>query len=241
MKLTIKKDAVEFRKELGYGNTDALNLTNVLIKLNIITVFKRLSDGFSGMALSSGDRKFILINSAHSRGRQNFSICHELFHLYKDDVFKPHHSYAGSFNRKSNEFLADTFASYFLLPDDGVLSLIPDTELIKDHIEISTILKIEHFFGCSRNALLYRLKEMDLISKASYDKYNQSIIKTARLNGYTTELYEPGNDGKVIGDYGPLAKSLYDQEKISESHYQGLMNDIGIDIFNNIYDEDQDR
>lgn len=239
MKLTIKKDAIEFRKELGYSNIDALNLPNILIRRNIITVFKKLSDGFSGMALSAGDRKFMLINSAHSTGRQNFSICHELYHLFKDDSFKPHHSYAGYFNKKSNEFLADTFASYLLLPDDGVLSLIPDAELIKDRIETNTILKIEHYFGCSRNALLYRLKELRLISAASYDKHNQSIIKTARLNGYSTELYEPGNDGKVIGEYGPLAKSLYDQEKISESHYHGLMNDIGIDIFNSAEDGNQ--
>ena len=230
---SIKKDAIEFRNELGYGNTDALHFNSLLIRLDVIAVFKKLSNSFSGMAIKTDSKNFILINSDHSIGRQSFSICHEMYHLYKDDEFKPHHSIAGCFNkRKSNEYVADVFASYFLLPDDGVLNLIPDPQLQKDKILIETILKIEHYFGCSRSALLYKLKELKIISSVLYDQYNHSIKKIAKLYGYSTELYESGNDGKVIGDYGSIAKSLYDKEKISEGHYFSLMRDIGIDIYN---------
>jgi hypothetical protein len=34
----------------------------------------------------------------------------------------------------------------------------------------------------------------------------------------------------VIGDYGTICKKLFEEEKISESHYYNLMNDIGINI-----------
>lgn len=34
-----------------------------------------------------------------------------------------------------------------------------------------------------------------------------------------------------LGNYGELAKSLFDNEQISEGHYSSLMYDIGIDIF----------
>jgi len=240
MKYKLKKDAIEFRSELGYGITDAVNLNSLLIKLDIITVFKRLSNNFSGMAISitKPEKKFILINSDHSLGRQNFSICHELFHLYKDEDFHPHRSYAGTFNKKtSNEYHADVFASYLLLPDEGILSLIPDSQLTKDKITVDTILKIEHYFRCSRSALLYRLKELNIISSAYYDKFNQSVKLIAKLYGYSTELSEPGNEGKVIGNYGSIAKSLFDEEKISEGHYISLMKDIDIDVFN---DNDND-
>ncbi len=243
MKVKLKKDAGEFRNELGYGITDSVNLNSLLFKLDIITVFKRLSNNFSGMAISVSKpvKKFILINADHSIGRQNFSICHELFHLYKDEDFHPHHSTAGAFNsRTRNEYCADVFASYFLLPEEGILSLIPDKQLPRDKITIDTILKIEHYFLCSRSALLYRLKELDIISSTYYDKHIQNIKLTAKQYGYTTELYEPGNEGKVIGNYGSIAKSLFDQEKISEGHYISLMKDIGFDVFNDSTNVTQD-
>ena len=227
----IKKDAIEFRNELGYGNTDALNFNSLFIKLDIIAVFKQLTNSFSGMAIKTDLKNFVLINSDHSIGRQHFSICHELFHLYKDEAFAPHHSFAGNFNKKKiNEYYADIFASYFLLPDDGVLNLIPDEQLEKNKIQIETVLKIEHYFGCSRSALLYRLKELKIIGADLFEQYNHSIKRIAKLYGYSTELYEAGNSGKVIGDYGTIAKLLFDKEKISEGHYYSLMKDIGIDI-----------
>jgi len=107
MKVKLKKDAIEFRRELGYGITDSVNLYSLLIKLDIIAVFKPLSNNFSGMAISISkpEQNFILINSDHSIGRQNFSICHELYHLYKDEDFHPHHSYAGMFNIKAKNEL----------------------------------------------------------------------------------------------------------------------------------------
>jgi Zn-dependent peptidase ImmA (M78 family) len=243
MKVKLKKDASEFRNELGYGITDSVNLNSLLIKLDIIAVFKRLSNNFSGMAISisNPEKKFILINSDHSIGRQNFSICHELYHLYKDEDFHPHHSYAGAFDKKTrNEYYADIFASFFLLPEEGILSLIPDKQLPKDKITIDTILKIEHYFRCSRSALLYRLKELNIISSTYYDTYSQNVKVTAKLHGYSNDLYEPGNDGKVIGNYGSIAKSLYDEEKISEGHYISLMKDIGIDVFNDNNDDSAD-
>lgn len=242
MKFKLKKDAIEFRSELGYGITDAVNLNNLLIKLDILTLFMPLSNNFSGMAISINkpEKKFILINSDHSIGRQNFSICHEIYHLYKDVDFHPHHSYAGIFNKGSiNEYKADVFASWLLLPEEGILSLIPDSQLTKDKITVDTILKIEHYFRCSRSALLYRLKEMDIISSGSYEKYSQSVIHTAKLYGYSTELYEPGNEGKVICNYGSIARTLFNEEKISEGHYVSLMKDIGIDVFNVSNDDSQ--
>ena len=243
MKVKLKKDAIEFRNELGYGITDAVNLNSLLIKLDIIAVFKRLSNNFSGMAISitKPEKKFILINSDHSIGRQSFSICHELFHLYKDEDFQPHHSSAGDFDKRAkNEYYADIFASYFLLPEEGILSLIPDKQLAKDKIAIDTILKIEHYFRSSRSALLYRLKELNIISSSYYDTHSQNVKLIAKLYGYSTELYEPGNDGKVIGNYGSIAKSLFDEEKISEGHYISLMKDIGIDVFNDNSNDSQD-
>jgi len=234
MNFKLRKEAIDFRTELGFGETDSINLKSLLIKLDVIAVFKSIPDNISGMAVKTSIKSFILINALHSIGRQNFSICHELFHLYKQDGFVPHHCKAGSFDKDlQTEWMADVFASYFLIPDGGVLHLIPEVEVYKkDRISIETVLKIENYFGCSRTALLYRLKEMSIISSRKYEELNQNVRKTAKEYGYSTELYEPGNEGLVIGNYGVLAKQLFDKEKISEGHYYSLLNDIGIDLLN---------
>ena len=239
MQIKIEKEAAEFRNRMGYTSTDPIRLKSLLLKQNIITVFRPLSDHFSGMAVKTGDRMFILINSNHSIGRQHFSICHELYHLFIQKNFSTHHCTSGLFDKKNNEeYSADLFAAYLLMPKEGIISLIPDNELSRDKISMSTILKIEHYYSCSRSALLNRLKEINLISNNFAEQHKDNIIQTAKKFGYDNNLYTSGNDGLIIGDYGSLARKLYENEKISEGHYAELMSTIGFDVFNNGNDEE---
>jgi Zn-dependent peptidase ImmA (M78 family) len=137
----------------------------------------------------------------------------------------------GMFARNSGiEYDADRFASYLLLPEHGIKALIPYNELSKDKVSIKTILKIEHFYSCSRSALLYRLKDLDLISSSYYDRFCSNVKRSAVEFGYSTDLYEHGNAQRVIGDYGELAKDLFDKELISETHYYSLLYDLGMNV-----------
>lgn len=234
--LLLEKMASSFRSEQGINNNDPIRLKSLLQKINVITVFVPLAENFSGMALKVNEEKavhrFMLVNSLQSLGKQHFTICHELYHLYIQPEFVSQVCHAGLFDKKAdkNEYFADVFASFLLLPTDGLLENIPDEELGKKKITLRTILFLEHFYSCSRRALLYRLKLMGLINSAEYERYTINIRRGAMESGYQTDLYEPGNDQLVIGDYGPLAKELFDKEKISESHYYSLLSDLGIDI-----------
>lgn len=233
MHFKIGKQAAEFRNKYGFANSDPIRLKSLLIKLNVITLFKPLSDNFSGMAIKVEENRFIIINSNHSIGRQHFTICHELYHLYIQENFTPHHCMAGVFNSDNKiEYSADLFAAHLLIPEQGVMSIVPDHELQKDKISLNTILKLEHYFCCSRSALLIRLKEMQLISAKTIDRYRSNIISSAREYGYNDSLYKSGNKGLIIGDYGALAKQLFDSDKISEGHYIELMNSIGFGTYN---------
>lgn len=235
MHFKIEKQAAEFRNKFGFTSSDPIRLKSLLIKLNVVTLFKPLSDTFSGMAIKVEDNRFILINSNHSIGRQHFSICHELYHLYIQENFTPHHCLSGVFNSRDKiEYSADLFAAYLLMPKDGIMSLVPDEQLKKDKITLETILKLEHYFSCSRSALLNRLKEMQLISANSIEKFKTEIILSARKYGYDSNLYKSGNNGIIIGDFGATAKQLFDKDKISEGHYVELMNSIGFDNFNTL-------
>lgn len=231
--LLLEKDAAAFRSINGSNNADPIRLKSLLQRLNVITVFAPLSDNFSGMALKANvaDR-FMLINSSQSLGKQHFTICHELYHLFVQKDFTSQVCHTGLFDKKAdkNEYYADVFASYVLLPTDGLLENIPNEEIERKKISLKTILYIEHFYSCSRRALLYRLKNLKLISPAEYETFTVSIQRGALENGYSIDLYKSGNHRTIIGDYGTIAKQLFDNEKVSESHYYSLLADLGIDI-----------
>lgn len=234
IKVQLEQLAVAFRVQHGIGATDPIRLKSLLSHLNVISIYKPLSGSFSGMAIKITEAqqapvRFMLINSNHSKGKQHFTICHELYHLFIQKNFDAVACETGMFKKGTGEeYNADVFASYLLLPENGIKSLIPFDELAKDKIQLKTILKLEHYFSCSRSALLYRLKDLGLITSKCYDKYVVEVKKSAVAYGYSTDLYEPANENLVIGDYGELAKELFDRERISEMHYLSLLQDLGM-------------
>lgn len=237
-KFVIEKQVSAFRKDNGLSMYEPITLKSLLLKLNILTVFRPLSENFSGMCLkdASGHR-FMLINSNHSRGRQHFTISHELYHLCIEEHPTPHKCNPGFGSKNPVEQYADMFASSLLMPDDGLCQLIPENELNTKNIPIATILKLEHYFSVSRSALLYRLLNMGLITEATRSHLAGIGVKySAKCFGYDTALYEPANEGLVIGDFGEKARFLFDQEKISEGHYWELLHKINI----NGIQEDED-
>ncbi len=230
--LFLEKRASEFRQAHGLNDREPIRLRSLLQKLNVQTLFKPLSDQFCGMAIKSGPHRFMFVNSNQSLGRQHFTICHELYHLFIQENFSYQVCAPGQFDYKNpEEYRADWFAAYLLIPRDGILSQINNLdELELNQIQLATILHIEQYFSCSRQALLRRLEDMELIDRTYSETFKQDVKRSAALLGLTTELYEPGNSGLHIGDYGLKARQLFDSEKISESHYITLLTDLGVDI-----------
>ena len=236
--IDLELKAIEFRQKNGLSQNEAIRLKSVLLKENILAVFLPLSKEFSGMAVRTENKseikRFILINSAHTLGRQHFTICHELYHLFYQDDFKSEKTIACKFDKKNypEEYYADVFASNLLLPTNGVMQLIPAQERIKNQISLRTILAIEQYYSCSRNALLNKLERLKIADQTYLKQFKSNIIKNALLHGYNTDLYLFGNEGVIIGDYGSNASELFERGDISESAYFSLLEDIGIDLSN---------
>jgi Zn-dependent peptidase ImmA (M78 family) len=228
--------AHSFRRENGLSDTEPIRIKSMLLKNKVITLYKPLSSGFSGMSfiipIKEKPIRFLLVNSNDAIGRQHFTICHELYHLYCQKNFTHSVSYnTGAFDQKHpEEYNADLFATSLLLPKNGVLELIPENERAKNKIQISTIVAIEQYYSISHQALLFRLLNMDLIDKAYKDSIVNGIKNIALRYGYDISLYEKGNEGVIIGDYGELAYKAWDKGIISENMYYSLMEDIGIDL-----------
>ena len=236
----LEAKANKFRRELGLGTETSLDLEKLLLNLGVLTVYKPLESEFSGMALKTNENLFMLINSALPVGRQNFTIGHELYHLFIQSDFNFQMCNAGKFDKKDKEeYNADVFSSYFLMPDAALIKQIPEKELgWGETLSLATIIKMEQYFGVSRAALLVRLSKSKYIHYDDYKPYLKGVIKSAVEHGYSSDLYVRNDENKVIGDYGTKVKALYDVYKISESHYHSLMLDIGLDIDDPKFNDD---
>lgn len=237
-KLTIETSealAIQMRSMLGVANSEPINMKTVLLQLNVLAMYKPLSEGLWGLSLKSADNsgRFMLINSNSTRGSQHFTIAHELYHLYFDEHPTPHFCSQATLS-DSSERCANMFASALLMPRDGMCQHLTAAELKAKSVSVETALRLEHLYGVSHVTLVVRLKELKLITQECADYLlGLTITREAALRGYDGNLYRSGNAGLVISDFGVIAKRLYDEEKISEGHFLHLLNMIG-------YDESQD-
>jgi len=218
--------AAKFRVEMGFSLVEPVSVKTVLRKKNILTLFRPLSERSYGLSLKSNTGNcFMLVNSNTTRGRQHFTIAHELYHLYYDENPTPHICMDEQEASVVAEKNADLFASSLLMPREGVLQVVSTEESVKREIALSTVIKLEQFFSVSRQSLLFRLKAIGLLSESGLQSLLKiPVIESARQYGYDTALYNKGNENLVIGDFGEKARKLYDSGKISEGHYQELIN-----------------
>ncbi len=217
---TIEYLARAFRADNKLSNTEAIELKSLLLKNNILTVFRPMSDKIYGLSLKVGENRFILINSNNPRGRQHFTIAHELYHLYYDPKPEPHLCATDGAHKAEKD--ADIFAAEFLMPKDGIANML--SLLQGEKVTMGIVLKLEQYYRVSHMAMVLRLKKLNYITEDELSRLTSiPIAHEAMLYGYDTSLYERGNEGVVIGNYGEMAKRLYDDEKISEGHYWELL------------------
>ena len=217
--------AQKFRLQLGLSMTEPISVKTILRKLGILTMYRPLSDGSYGIsAKSESGRMFMMVNCNSTRGRQHFTVAHELYHLFYDDKPVPHMC-GGSATGVEKD--ANLFASALLMPREGLLTMISDEEVRKRKVNLATVLRMEQYFGVSRITLLLRLKDVGLISEALLTELKLVPVKeSAKQYGYDLSLYESGNAGVVIGDFGEKARLLFESGRISEGHYYELLNMI---------------
>lgn len=218
--------AQKFRADHGLSATEAVSMKSVVRLCNILTVYLPMSDNAYGMSLKSPQNDmFILVNSKNARGRQHFTIAHEIFHLFYDEAPKPH--LCCKDGKSPVERTADQFAAALLMPKEGVLKMLPADVAAGDPVSIPTALKIGQYFGTSHTATLIRLEQLGIIKKSEMQNLLRiPVIESAKKYGFDTSLYEGGNENLIIGDYGEKARKLLDDEIISEGHFDELQKRI---------------
>ena len=228
-KEAIEQLALKMRAQAGLNPFEPIHTKTLLRKLGVMVIYRPLSEKACGLSMRSADGsgKFMLINSNNSRGRQHFTICHELFHLFYDEEPKPHICGTPGMEREPAEINANAFSSALLLPQAGVLESIPSEEIMNRRITTATMLRVEQLFGVSHQSLCYCLRHLRLLTEEELQTHleeSKVIQDIATEYGYDLSLYQGGNEGVVIGDFGEKARLLFEQERISEGHYVELLN-----------------
>jgi XRE family transcriptional regulator, fatty acid utilization regulator len=163
--------AKEYSKLLNFGSRPAYCLSDILEQtMGILVLYMDLGPGGSGASTSSGSGDAILINSSDAPWRRNYDLAHEFFHILTWNTFTDEEIYSTRRGAKSEiEQWADIFASETLLPEDEVrkefIRRVSDS--IISYIDL---VQIARDFRVSIEALLWRLVNLKLLSKAAVSK-----------------------------------------------------------------------
>ena len=227
-KLDLSTKALSLRKELGADITSPVDIFSLVQTIPQLTlVFYPMGDHLSGMCIKNNGYPVIAVNSSMSVGRQRFSMAHELFHLYYDEN---EYSTVCSMNiggGNEAEKAADQFASFFLMPPVALSDAIKKVQgSSKDSLGIREIVKLEQYFGVSRQAMLYRLIEENKLTPQQADQFRQGVIQSAVNLGYDDTLYKPlpkNRQYKTYGYYIQQAEELFEKDLISTGKYEQLL------------------
>jgi len=187
--------AAEERRRLGLGSAPLPDLADLLETQGVRTGLVELLEDVSGLTLS--DRSiglFVVANRAHHQLRRRFSFAHEYAHVVVD------RDRSGLVSRASDrddliEVRANSFAASFLMPEEGVRQFVANlgkgspsrtyaevfdeagsvdvegrSEPGSQAVQLYDVVQLAHYFGVSRLAALYRLRNLRLVSAAEFEQ-----------------------------------------------------------------------
>lgn len=225
-KLDLNAKAQELREQLGEdanSPVDVFSLVNQIERLTL--VFYPLGENISGMCVRDDVIRLIAINSTMSYGRQRYSLAHELYHLFYDDV-SGFNVCSTRLNLKSeNEKCADQFASYFLAPYGAlraaIKKIVGNTSISMHHV-----IALEQYFGMSHLSMFWRLVSEGYLSSDKLEDYSQGVISAARNLGYDDKLYKQTPtelQKKTYGHYLKQVEELRQNDLVSSGKIDELL------------------
>lgn len=203
-----ERAAEQERRRLGLGWTPCPPLPELLETQGVRTGVVDLPQEIAGITIS--DRRvgmFVVTNRQHAPVRRRFSFAHEYAHVLFDRRMK------GIVTRTSDqdellEVRANAFAAAFLMPPEGIRQLVnalgkgqPSRAIVQvfdgagavqaegratpgsQDLQMYDLVQIAHYFGVSRLAVLFRLRNLKIITQAEFEE-----LKAADDAGLGSEL-----------------------------------------------------
>lgn len=163
------------RAEWGLGNGPISNMTRLAEYLGaIVTSFSSTSKEVDALSVATLRPVIVRNDAKESICRQRFDIAHEIGHLIL-------HSGIITGDRKT-ESEANRFASAFLIPSAMMIKLFPRPK--GGRLDWAGISKFKLTWKVSKAAILYRARQLDLITE---DQYKSGVIRLRRTGEATKE------------------------------------------------------
>ncbi|MEE0901604.1 MAG: XRE family transcriptional regulator [Methanobrevibacter sp.] len=218
---------INLKRKFGLDEYCPIDIFNLLPQKipNLTIVWFPMKRSVSGCCFKDEIDSIILVNSSHSKGRQNFTLAHELYHLLDNDenFFICSDGFKDEIEKK-----ADEFASNFLMSDLALNDFIESNNI--DDWTIEDIIKCEQLFQLDHNDLIRRLYNKELIDESQFAEFSFNIVDKAANLGFDTSLYESTTGEREyysVGHMIPLSNKAYSSNIISK----GRKKDILLDIF----------
>lgn len=160
--------ANEFRNNIKISNTQPISdLISILENLGIIIIQinneNHIFDDFDGLSESVNDIPIIvLLENMKDGARQRFTIAHELGHI----ILKI------SNKKLDEEKCCNRFASSLLMPKEAVINEFGNTRINISFFELTAF---KNEYKVSYAAIVYRLKELNIISEYLNKKLNMLV------------------------------------------------------------------
>ena len=169
------------RKQLDLGQAPLRNLSQLLEEKRGLKIFYLPIPPERGVyGMFTYDQKMggcVLINSNPNFGNQLFSLAHEyahfVFHKEKLGIISTEEE-----RNSTDEKVANSFASNFLIPEDTLRDLFNMRIKEDDDVKSEDVIYLADYFGVSFTAMGYRLNNIKLIT----DKIRDELINYTWVN-----------------------------------------------------------
>lgn len=228
----IERLASRFRAKYQLdGLKTALDLERLLEKMDILLFKSPLSQGISGGFFKVDQERIILVNTAKTVGRQNFSIAHELYHAeYSLDMKSALCNTGSSLDAGGNEEekKADMFASALLMPREGIDRNILEIQKEEwDTVTLKTVVWLEHVYKASHSAMCWRLHNLDYIDAKTREEYaNVKVTQKAKEMGLSADIYCETNETKISDKFLIYLETLRKHKMITTQKYSEVFGQV---------------
>lgn len=170
-----EKAANDFRNYIKISNKQPISdLINILENLGIIIIQiknpNNRFDDFDGLSeMVNNIPVIVLLDGIKDGARQRFTIAHELGHLVLNI----------SDEKLDKEKLCNRFASALLMPKEAVIN---EFGISRGNISFFELIAFKNEFKVSYSAIIYRLKDLSIISEYLYKKLSIFLSKKIGKN-----------------------------------------------------------
>lgn len=213
-KSDVDRAAIKLREVWNLGTDPIANIIEMFELKGIKTLLIDEVDDIDGLAVFTSTGIPVVVVNIRNKPieRVRFTIVHELAHLLLKLPVRILN------DLKELEKYCHFFASCFLIPSDMVIKHIGSVK--RNYIRIEELIAIKEYFGISIRGIVYRLRELEVISDSYYQRW---IVFMSKTYGAKEEPGDYKGEEKPRG-FDQLVNRALAEELISISKAASLWN-----------------